>query len=93
MYHGAEIPEMVLLLKDHKKWSPESGAPVPSRPVVSGNKGLNTHLSELISEILEPVALNMQSVEVSSTEEALHKITQLNNSIDRGEDNIKDLSA
>ena len=67
MDHGAEVPEMVLLLKDHKKWSPESGAPVPSRPVVSGNKGLNTHLSELISEILEPVALNMQSVEVSST--------------------------
>ena len=84
--HGGEVPEMVLLFKDHKDWSPESGQPVPSRPVVSGNKGLNTHLSELLSEILEPIALHMGSAEVSSTEEALHKITNINKYIDEGKD-------
>ena len=89
--HGAEIPEMVLLMKDHKSWSEDSGEVIPSRPVVSGRVGLNSHLSEILSEILEPVSLNMKSTEVSSTEEALHKITKLNQYIKEGK-NIKDLN-
>ena len=76
--HGGEIPEMNLLVKDHKKWSADSGQCVPTRPVVSGRACLNTHLSELLSEILEPVALKMRSTEVSSTEEMLFKITEFN---------------
>ena len=42
---GQEIPTMVLLIKDHKKM--EEGKVVPTRPVVSGNKCINTHSSEL----------------------------------------------
>ena len=57
------------------------GTPVPTRPVVSGNRGVNTHLSELISEILEPVALKMGGGEIASTEEALHDINNINNMI------------
>ena len=83
--HSLEIPEMSLLVKDHKNWSIESGAPVPTRPVVSGNKGVNTHLSEIISEILEPLIMELGGGEISSTEEALHVITETNKSIDRGD--------
>ena len=83
---GGEIPEMILLAKDHKQWSPESNTCVPTRPVVSGNNCVNTHLSEMLSEILEPVALRMKSAEVLSTEEALSKITELNDKLNRGGD-------
>ena len=84
--HYLELPEMALLVKDHKAWSPDKGVPVPTRPVVSGNRGLNTHLSEAIAEILEPVALEMGSGEVSSTEEALALIDNLNIKIREGRD-------
>ena len=79
-----EIPNMVLLVKDHKQWNPESGAPVPTRPVVSGNRGINTPLSEWLAEITEPVALNMQSAEVNSTEEAIARMDQINECIVNG---------
>ena len=81
-----EVPEMVLLIKDHKKWSPDSKDPVPSRPVVSGSRGINTHLSEWISEIMEPVAAEMKSAEVCSTEEVLAKFDKLNSDIESGID-------
>ena len=50
---GEQACNMTLLIKDHKDWSPESDKPVPSRPVVSGNTGLNCHLSEMISHIID----------------------------------------
>ena len=61
---GFEVPEMAILVKDHKKWNPESGDPIPSRPIVCGNQGLNTHLSELISELTEPIVLEHDGAEV-----------------------------
>ena len=57
------------------------GDNVPTRPVVSGNRGINTHLSELLSEILEPVTNNMTSAEVLSTEEALNRINVIHDTI------------
>ena len=69
--HNLEVPEMSLLIEDHKVWSEKMTKPVPSQPVVSRNKGANTHLSEIVSEILEPVVKDMESGEVVSTEEAL----------------------
>ena len=56
-----EIPDMVLLIKDHKRWSPGDSGPVPSRPVVSGSRGVNTHLSEWIAEVMEPISNDMPS--------------------------------
>ena len=79
-----EVPEMVLLVKDHKKWSEDNGTPVPSRPVVSGSKGINTHMSELVSEILEPIVKEMNAGEVCSTEETLSKFDQINSMLDNG---------
>ena len=76
-----EVPDMVLLIKDHKLWSLADNTPVPSRPVVSGSRGINTHLSEWISEFLEPIALEMSSGEISSTEEALAKLDKINDDI------------
>ena len=32
--HGMEIPDMKILLKDHREWSPDSHKSVPSKPVV-----------------------------------------------------------
>ena len=73
-----DLPEMTLLTKDHKTWSYESGKAVPTRPVVSGNSTINTHLSEMISEIIEPVALESNGAEIQSSEEALHLIDWYN---------------
>ena len=90
--NSLEVPDMALLIKDHKACSPGSNKPVPSRPVVSGNRGVNTHLSEIISEFLEPLILEMGSGEVASTEEALNAIEIVNNKmlngLDRNKDNI-----
>ena len=80
---GVDIPEMSLLVKDHKIWQRESDIPVPTRPVVSGNVNINTHLSELISEILEPIALELEGNEIQSSEEALARIDSLNSYVKR----------
>ena len=81
-----EVPEMVLLFKDHKGWRQDSNKPVPSRPVVSGNKGINSHLSEILSEFMEPLITERIGVEVTSTEETLCKIENLNSQISAGID-------
>ena len=75
---GLDLPEMSLLIKDHKSWSFDSGKPVPTRPVLSGNCAINTHLSEMISEIIEPVALQYNGAEVQSSEEMLAHIDMIN---------------
>ena len=58
--------------------SAESGKPSPSRPVVSGNTGLNCHLSELLSQILEPINSESSGAEIDSTCEMLKRIEDLN---------------
>ena len=73
---------MVILIKDHQHRTPEKGGVIPSRPVVSGSRGINTHLSEWLSEILEPIANNVRCGEVASTEEVLRKFDDLNKEID-----------
>ena len=96
--HSLEVPEMALLIKDHKNHDLDSNSPVPSRPVVSGNRGVNTHLSELLSEFLEPLIPDMGGGEVASTEEALYTITSVNEKINdkfdwNDLDILKDLSS
>ena len=84
-----EVPEMVLLVKDHKEWDSSSNKPVPTRPVVSGSRGVNTHISEWLSEIMEPIASHIKSAEVCSTEEVLSKIDKINSFIEAGVDTTK----
>ena len=78
---GEQVCQMTLLLKDHKGWEETSGKPVPSRPVVSGNNGLNCHLSEIVSMIIEPVAYEQSGCEVDSTDDLLAKIDSLNENL------------
>ena len=79
-----DLPEMAILIKDHKQWSFESKKPPPSRPIVSGNSTVNTHLSEFISEIIEPLALEADGAEIQSSEEALHLLDKHNERIQSG---------
>ena len=62
------------------------------RPVVPGNRGVNTHLSEMISEILEPLVLETNGGEIASTEEALCAITRVNNLIEKSAGDWKELN-
>ena len=79
--NGYEIPELSVLVKDHKDWSFDSGKIIPTRPILNGNNCINTHLSELISELVEPLVLNQDGAEINSTEEFLSKVDQLNEQI------------
>ena len=79
--HGARIREstmgeslsvcpLSLLFKDHKGWTLDSGTVPPTRPVVGGHVGLNLHISEIVSDILDPVVATYQGGhEVISTED------------------------
>ena len=43
-------------------------------------------ISEMLSELVEPVVNNMNGVEISSTEEALYRINNINKKIMNGQD-------
>ena len=62
-----DLSKMAILAKDHKRWSFDSGLPVPFRLVVSGRSTINNHLSELMSEIIEPLALESDEAEIQSS--------------------------
>ena len=82
----AAVPPMYPLIKDHKK--PGEGGIPRTRPVVAGNKGMNLHLNELLSDILEPiVALAKENYEAISTEDSLRSIDDMNQVLrERGQD-------
>ena len=61
---GEQTCQMTLLCKDHKSWSHDSGKPPPTRPVVAGNSGLNCHLSEIVSTLIDPVTFEEQGNEI-----------------------------
>ena len=79
MGEGLSICPMSLLFKDHKGWEPSSGSVPPTRPVVGGHLGINMHLSELVSDILDPVVNNYDGGhEVISTEDMLAETEIMN---------------
>ena len=58
---------------------------MPTRPVLSGNCAINTHLSEMISELVEPMVLESNGAEVQSSEEVLAALDDINEHvIERG---------
>ena len=72
-----QVPPLSLLIKDHKVMN-EEGLP-STRPVVSACRGMNVPLSDLLSEILEPLARDlMNSNKVISSEHLLNMIDSLN---------------
>ena len=72
----AAIPNLSLLIKDHKPVKP--GEIPKSRPVCASNESMNIHLSNLMSEILDPLADNCEGIETVSTEDLLSEVDQIN---------------
>ena len=63
-----------LLYKDHKEWKRESGKCPPTRPVAGGHLGMNLYLSEVISDLVEPLVDTYPGGrEVISTEDLLDR--------------------
>ena len=80
MSNSLEACPLWLLFKDHKNWTSSKGTPPPTRPVMGGNGGMNAHLSEILSWLLEPLANSMidKSSEVISDEHLKNKIDTIN---------------
>ena len=78
---GSQAAPLRLLLKDHKSWDKNSGKPIPSRPVINGKGGYNSHLSEILSMILGPLSKEAMGSEINSTGDLLAKIQSVNESI------------
>ena len=76
-----KTPALYFLVKDHKQYDPARGPP-PTRPVAAAINGMNVHLSEIISDVLEPVAAARDdSAEVISTDDLLSKVDEYNNKL------------
>ena len=70
---------MYLTFKDHKGWTGEDNSPPPTRPIAGGNTGMNIHLSEVISELIEPlVDRYVDGNEIISTEDLKARIEIIN---------------
>ena len=68
---------MTLLAKDHKP--PGADGLISTQPVVSACTGMNVPMNDLLSELLEPIAMYMgDSGEVVSSENMLNLIDNLN---------------
>ena len=79
MGEGMSVCSMSLLFKDHKGWSAAGGTAPPTRPVVGGHLGINLHISELVSDILDPVVdTYVGGKEIISTEDMVAKTEILN---------------
>ena len=77
MNKGDNVAPLYILLKDHK---PVVEDELPkTRPVCSSQKGLNFHLQNILSDVIEPLAEEVEgSIEVGSTEDLLHEVDRLN---------------
>ena len=71
-----------LLYKDHKGWSQDKGGVPPTRSVAGGNRGINLHLSEIVSDVLEPMVGRVTGgYEVISTEDTLARLEDVSESM------------
>ena len=75
--HSCVVPPMKLLVKDHKPLGAD-GLP-PTRPVVGASRGINVALSNILSDVIEPISKTIpQSGEVISSEHLINCINTLN---------------
>ena len=81
--NGEQTCHLTCLVKDHKGWVYSEETPIPpSRPVISGNVGINRSLSELLSLVIEPITADMGGDAIESTSDMLNKIEEINQSQD-----------
>ena len=79
--NNAHIPIMKGADKDHKIGFNEGTGP-PLRPIVGANEAPNAQISEVMTQILQALALEMDktvNVMCLSTEELLYEINRVNN--------------
>ena len=83
--HSCSVAPLYLLVKSHKKYSGVRPGgegpppPPPTRPVCGAVNGMDVHLSNILSPIVEAVANEMKDkAEVISTDDALSVIDQYN---------------
>ena len=70
---------LYLTYKDHKGWKGENDSPPPTRPIAGGNTGMNLHISETLSEMVEPmVDAYIGAREIISTEDFKAGMEELN---------------
>ena len=81
MREALESCPVHLLYKDHKGWDKSKGGVPPTRHVAGGNRGVNLHLSEVVSDILEPMVGRVKGgCEVISTEDTLARFEDITTS-------------
>ena len=79
MGESLSVCPVSLLYKDHKGWKNGSGTIPPTRSVAGGHVGMNLHLSEIISDILEPIVETLtEGEEVISTEDLVANVEETN---------------
>ena len=79
MGEGQAVCPLSLLFKDHKGWSPSMGTIPPTRPVAGGHLGINLYISEIVSDILDPVVGEYKGgMEIISTEDMIARAEILN---------------
>ena len=75
--HSGFVAYLSLLLKDHKKV--KEGQPFPTRPVVAANEGIGASLSNILSEMLDPLADSLtDKMEIISTEDGISRYKDCN---------------
>ena len=79
MGNNQAVCPLSLLYKDHKGWTSSRGTPPPTRPVAGGHLGINMHISEIVSDLLDPVVMLYEGGrEIISTEDLLARLEILN---------------
>ena len=77
--NSLSVSPLYLLFKDHKNWSWALGTVPPTRPVAAGNRGQNQHMSEVVSDFVEPVVDSFEGgLEIISTEDMLARLDEIN---------------
>ena len=68
-----------LLFKDHKGWDPSKGGTPPTRHMAGGHVGIGLHISEIVSDLIEPMVGRIKGgKEVISGEDLLGKLDNIN---------------
>ena len=75
--HSGFVAYLSLLVNDHKRV--KEGQPFPTRPVVAANEGIGASLSNILSEMLDPLADSLtDKMEIISTEDGISRYKDCN---------------
>ena len=79
MGDGQSVCPLSHLYKDHKGWSASLGTTSSTRPVAGSHLGINLHISEIVSDLLDPVVAHYRGGrDIISTEDMVARVEILN---------------